>query len=317
MQRLSRWQIFGLCASILWIVGTLYFTYNETADTAQSLSNFAFDTCTHLQDGKQSTNTASCVQQKQEKYELFMKGAWTNASIAAFFPIPFFWMFGVIFLTVYRCFAIGYKEVLNLQKFSKIKRYFVYFSYLFTAITILFFAIYSMDKHVDGKVLTNLGFHKSVNSYDGYVEVEGTWVSGNSLDHSSKIYSPQQTSKIVCHQEKMSCIESRALIKFGGSNPSLAAELMEYEVKKWTKDSIVFIEESACSTIVLTIDLNSKSLNSIEKFSANVPNKSFCDQYKNNKESVFRLENGYTVYNDLRREASPYPLKIINALFGN
>jgi len=317
MQRLSRWQIFGLFATILWIVGALYLTYNEASENAQNSSNFAFDTCTSLQEGKQSTDTASCVQQKQEEYELFMIGTWTNASIAAFFPIPFFWMFGVILLTAYRCFAIGYKEVLNLQKFSKIKRYFVYFSYLFTAITVLFFAIYSMDKHVDGKVPTYLGYQKSVNSYDGYVAVEGTWVSGNSLDYSSKMYSPHQTSKIVCRQDKMLCIESRAMIKFGGSKPSLAAELMQYEVEKWTKDSIVFIEESACSTIVLTLDLNSKSLNSIEKFSANAPNKSFCDQYKNKQETFFRLENGYTVYNDLRKKASPYPLKIINALFGN
>lgn len=317
MHQLSKWQKFGLFLSIIWVVGAIYIQYGDSVSSATNIAELSFDTCITTSSDGVNNSSSNCAKLKQEKYDLFMKSAWTNAGIVAFLPLPFFWLYGFIALMTARCFRTGSRVVLDLSSLSKPKRYFAYFCYLYTALTVLFLILIAMNKHVDSKVPTYLGFETRIFEYDDFVSAEGTWVNGNSLETKSVFFSPHQTSKIVCRRSKATCFESKASIVFGGSNPSLNAELVEYEVKSWTKNSIVYSEQNLCSETIFTIDLNSKTVSGVERFSNNAPNKDYCLSKSSKKNTVYKLENGYTVYNKLRKEASPYFLNLIFALFGN
>jgi hypothetical protein len=316
MATMRNWQKIGLLLSIFWIIGSLYLQYTSTQETAQSISKFSYETCLRT-NGEVQTFSNICEEERGKSYKSMMASVWTNASIVAFLPLPFFWIYGIILITLARCIFIGSKEVLNLSTFSKPKRLFVYFCYFICALTVLFLFLGALNRHVDEKVPTYLGYEARVSEYDGYVSIEGTWVNGNSLDSKFNTYDQHQTSKIVCHKQKMSCAEAKAKILFGGSYPSLSSEIIEYDIKTWTKNSIVFTDEKLCAETVFTVDLNSKTVNGVERFANNAPNKDFCKKDANQKNTVFKLENGYTVYSNLRKEASPYFLKLFFALFGN
>jgi len=317
MHRFTKWQKVGLLLSIIWIVAAMYIQYSESIDAASMIAKLKFDTCVSDSGEIANNSSGNCSQLKQQEYDLFMQSAWTNASVVAFLPLPIFWLYGLIFLTIVRCFRTGSRVVLDLSLLSKPKRFFAYFCYLFSAVTVLFLVLIAMGKHVDSKVPTYLGYETRIFQYDDFVSAEGTWVNGNSLESQAPLFSPHQTSKIICRRNKATCVESKASIMFARGNASLSAQLVEYEVKSWTKNSIVYSEQNLCSETIFTIDLNSKTVTGVERFANNAPNKDFCQPKSSNKNTVYKLENGYTVYNNLRKEASPYFLKLVFALFGN
>lgn len=317
MQRFSKWQIIGLLLTFAWVVGAIYVQFSESISAASNLAKLSYDACISNSDALANSSPEKCTSLQQEKYELFMKGAWANASIVALLPLPFFWLYGFIALTTARCFKNGSNTVLNLSSFSKPQKWFAYFCFVYAALTVLFFILVAMNKHVDSKVPTYLGFDTRIFEYDDYVSAEGTWVNGNTLEPNATVFSPHQTSKIVCRKNKFTCVESKASIMFASSTPSLNAELIEYEIKSWTTNSIVYSEQNLCSETIFTIDLNSKTVSGVEKFANNAPNKNFCKPSTTKKNATYKLENGYTVYNNLRKDASPYFLKLIFAFFGN
>lgn len=175
-----------------------------------------------------------------------------------------------------------------------------------------------MNLYADSKVPASLGYETSVTILDGYVTAEGTWTSDKLIDKSSQILFPQQTSKIVCQLDKKQCVESRAMISHTANSPYLLTDLIEYEIKSWTKDSIVFVTGGICYDEIYTLDLNSKTVNGVEIFSNHAANDTFCTKPNaSHINTTFRLENGYTVYTKLKREASPWLLKVVFSLFGN
>ena len=227
-------------------------------------------------------------------------------------------MWGFIVLVVARCFVVGSKEVINISALTKFKKLFAYFCIAFSGMTVFVVSVVLMNIYVDMKVPVSLGFKSSVSVLDDYVTAEGTWTSSNLFENGSNIYLPQQTSKIVCNRDIKQCIESRAMISTSGNTPSLITEVIQYDIASWGKFAIVYFKSNLCFDEIYTIDLNSKTVNGTEKYSPNVPNKSYCKPPdKNYKEVVYKLDDGYSVYSKLRREASPYLLKIVYSLFGN
>ena len=192
-----------------------------------------------------------------------------------------------------------------------------YFCYGFSGLTVFFVSIVLMHLYADSKVPASLGYRTSVIVLDGYVTAKGTWTNDELFDKSSSILFPQQISKIVCRLEKRQCVESRAMISHTGGSASLMTDLIEYDIKSWTKDSIVFVTSGICYDEIYTLDLNSKTVNGVEKFSNHATNNKYCNQPEaGHVNTTFRLANGYAVYRKLKREASPWLLKIVFSLFG-
>jgi hypothetical protein len=317
MNKLSVWQKIGILFSLIWIVGSFYVQYGDSIENATKLADLDYKSCIEKNTKIIIEGVKSCDLLKQEKYDLFMGGALTNASVIAFLPLPFFWIYGVILLTFYRCLAIGRKEVIKINLLSGTKRYFVYFCYFFTALTFLICIIVAMNNYADDKVPTYLGYKSRIMQYGGSVSIEGTWTNKDLLDSNTRIVSPLQTSKIVCNREKLSCIESRAMIIVGNGKPSMSAEIFEYEVLSWTKNTIIYSEPNMCYETIFSVDLNSKSVVGVERFANNAPNKEYCKEDKSFKYGVYKLEDGIAVYEQHRKKASPYLLRLVYALFGN
>jgi len=317
IKKYSKWQIIGLCLSLLWIIFSLFYEYNSTSNSANKFSDWSYSVCVKNLEIKKITDLTSCNIKKQENYSLFMKNIWTNAFVLAILPLPFLWLYSFILLKIARAFAVGSKVVFNLNGFSKIKKSFYYFCYGFCSLTVFFIVLVFMNLYADSKVPAQFGYEKSITVLDGYVTAEGTWTSDKFVDKSSKILFPQQTSKIVCQLDKKQCLESRAIISHTG-NPYLMADLIEYDIKSWTKDSIIFVTSAICYDEIYTLDLNSKTINGVEKFANHAANDTYCTKpIASHVNTTFRLENGYDVYTKLKREASPWLLKVIFSIFGN
>jgi hypothetical protein len=318
MKRINKWQFIGLLLSLSWLVGSLLYEYNSFTTAATKFSDWGYSICTkNLELGK-VTDLTSCNLEKQKKFDLYMNGAWSNAFFLALFPLPFFWIYGFIVLNVSRAFSIGSKVIFNLDGFTKLKKSIYYFSYGFCYLTLFFFVVAAMNLYVTSKVPVSLGYEASVTVTDGYVTAEGTWTTNKLKDNSSTILFPQQTSKIVCRLEKRECIESRAIVSTTGDSPYLMSDLIEYDIKSWSKDSIVFVKSGICYDEIYTLDLNSKTVNGVEKFSNHAASNSYCVKPSSSHvNTTYRLDNGYAVYTRLKREASPWLLKVIFSIFGN
>jgi hypothetical protein len=317
MKRISKWQLIGICLSVLWAVSSIYFVYGDFSERATSFSNFQFNTCENLEGLKNQNNTTNeCNSEKIEGYELFMQGVWSNAFTVALLPLPLFWLYGFIGLIVFRCYSIGSKEVINIPKLTISKKIFAYFCYVFVGFNLFVVVLVAMNVYRDTKVPVTLGYNKSITAVDNYVSAVGTWTSNN-WNEKNYIIFPQQTSKIVCERLKKQCIESRAIISHTGSTASLMADFIEYDLESWTKDTIVYSNTNICYKEIFTIDLNAKTINGVEKFLDN-GRKGYCKKPKDNyKEVVYRFEDGYTVYEKLKKEANPWLLKVIYSIFGN
>ena len=95
-------------------------------------------------------------------------------------------------------------------------------------------------------------------------------------------------------------------------------DLIEYEITSWTKDNIVFVNRNLCFDSIFNLDLNSKTLNGVEKFANNALNNNYCVKPdKNDSNVTYKLSDGFTVHQQLRGEASPWLLKVVYSIFGN
>ena len=311
MKRFSRWQLIGLVLTLLWIVISLFSEYNSATNSATTVSDLSYDVCVKALEESKTTDLTNCKVKRLEDYNMWMRNVWTNAFVPAFLPLPFLWLYGFILLNIYRSFTIGSKVVFNLNGFSKLKKSFYYFCYGFCLLTVFVFVVVLMSLYADSKVPFLGDSRVSVRGSGGYVTAQGTWTSNAQSDPLSQILFPQQTSKIVCQLNKRQCVESRAMIShFGGSH--LMADLIEYDIKSWTKDSIVFFTDGMCYHEIYTFDLNSKTITGAGIFD----NHPTCSNFRH-ANVTYRLEDGFAVYYKLKREASPWLLKVLFSVFGN
>jgi hypothetical protein len=316
----SRWKVAGIILSILWIIGSMYYEYSTAEISAKNFSEFSSNVCLKSIEVNKSTDLAECSLKKQQDFDMWMRNVWPNAFSLAFLPLPFLWIYGFILLTISRCFVNGSRNELNFQGLSKTKKLFYYFCFGFSGLTVLFCIIVLMNVYTDSKVPAQLGYKTSFIETENTVIVEGTFTSASDLPDSLKntILFPQQTSKIVCDKNEKKCFESKAMISHTGNSPYLLADLIEYEITSWTKDNIVFVQRNLCFDSIFNLDLNSKILSGVEKYANNTSNDTFCIKPdKNDSNVTFKLSDGFTVHQQLRREASPWLLKVVYSIFGN
>jgi hypothetical protein len=318
MKRLSKWQWFGLALTLLWIFGSLYSQYNSSYHHAKLFSDMDYQTCVEKQAEVQSLDLKICEAEKTKKFEEWMNSSdvWTNAFIVAFLPLPFYWLYGYIFLVLGKSFFVGFRSVVNFETLSKTKKAFAYFCYVFFGFNVLFLILFLLNIYVDYQVPVNLGSTAHVSSMQDYVAAEGTWISNKDIDEIPHYSTTLQTSKIVCTPYKKQCLESKAIVIRGTIN-LLSADIIEYDIVSWTQDTLIFKQSGICYDRIYTIDLNAKVVNGVEKFTTNSPVPQSCKPPEKYAQPVtYRLEDGDKVYNDLRRKKRPWLLKVISSLFG-
>jgi hypothetical protein len=285
--------------------------------TASKYSEADFVNCVAGPESKTQSHIDKCGLLKLKNYESKMNGVWENMSYA-FLPLPFLWIYGHFLAQLVECIVVGRRYVLDFKDYSKLKKALYYSEISFVLVSGFIGILILMGVYVDFKVPVQLGFARSVKAQDGYVTVQGTWASFESLVESkSSVVFRQQVSKIVCEFKRAECIESIAEVSHMFDSPVLMANFIRYTVRSWNTDTIVFFREGECFEVVYTIDLNSQTVKGEERFSNNVPGKGFCDKRRSGQRlSSFVLENGHSVYQDLRREASPWFIKLIAHLLG-
>jgi hypothetical protein len=317
MKRLSKWQWFGLALTLLWIFGSLYSQYSSSYDKAKLLSDNDYQVCVEKQAEVQSLDLKICEAERTKKFEEWMNSSdvWTNAFIIAFLPLPFYWLYGYIFLVLGKSFFVGFRSVVNLETLSNTKKAFAYFCYVFFGFNILFLILVLLNIYVDYQVPVHLGTAQVYSAQD-YVTAEGTWISKKGIDEAPTYSSPLQTSKIVCRAYKKQCLESTASVSKGFIT-LLLADIIEYDIVSWTPDTLIFKQSGSCYDQIYTIDLNAKVVNGVEKFTTNSPVPKSCKPPEKYAQPVtYILEDGDKVYNDLRIKKRPWLLKVISSLFG-
>lgn len=313
MKRLSKWQWFGLALTLLWIFGSLYSQYNSSYHHAKLFSDMDYQTCVEKQAEVQSLDLKICEAEKTKKFEEWMNisDVWTNAFMVAFLPLPFYWLYGYIFLVLGKSFFVGFRSVVNFETLSKTKKAFAYFCYVFFGFNVLFLILFLLNIYVDYQIPVHMGTAHVISTQD-YVTAQGTWISNKSIDETS----PYSTSKIVCTPYKKQCLESKASVstKF---ITLLSAEIIEYDIVSWTKDTLIFKQSDFCYDHIYTIDLNAQVVNGVEKFTTDSPAPKYCKPPEKYAQPVtYILEDGLKVYNDLRIKKRPWLLKVISSLFG-
>lgn len=95
------------------------------------------------------------------------------------------------------------------------------------------------------------------------------------------------------------------------------ADVVDYDIQSWTQDAIVLRREDLCSLDIFTIDLNTKAVTGAGQ-PANQDSE-YCKTYGNDskKEWGFQLSKGFDVYWGLKQKARPFPLRVIQTMFGN
>jgi hypothetical protein len=147
---------------------------------------------------------------------------------------------------------------------------------------------------------------------DNLVRVKGTWVrSGRSAG--SALANPLQTSQIDCVREQRICTEARAEV---GKNV-LFTDSAQYEIRSWTRDSIVMVNELPCALELFTIDLNTESVSGAGRLTNMA--EPYCSHLADREEQEwkYKLVNGFSVYWEQRQKARPFALRLIHTAFGN
>jgi len=317
MRKFSTLQLIGLAISLVWVIASIYSGYNKAEILATQLSDSAYESCIQTQiETKQAANP-SCADQKRENYEIYSE-KWSTLLTLAFLPVPFFWIYGFILLTISRCFRHGSKTVLDLSSLSIWKKGFAYFCYVFTGLTIFIFVLAALVTYQKLQVPVSLSYNTKMyvgKDYSaGYATAEGTWIIKGDANKEQMI-NPLQTSRIVCRIQAKECIEARAeVMQVANSSSYLLAKDFRYEITSWTKDSIVFKDSGICFDKFFTYDLNSKTIIGVEKFSAQASKT--CRRPEDwKRETTYELVGGYTVYEELSAKARPWLLRVFFSLF--
>jgi hypothetical protein len=317
MRKLSSLQIIGLVLSFFWIVGAAYTQYTSIIESATSTSDSLYKICIRDQTQKINEQANSCLEQKAKDFNLYTDNLWTVILATAILPLPFYWLYAFIFLTIFRCFKQGSKAVLDLSSLNKFQKYFAYFCYLWAGLTCLILILSSMVIYAESKVPVKFGAYKKILYLPeySYIEVEGTWTISTDDKIHYEFFDPINTSLIKCDLKTKKCIESLAQIYMLDTGGFMKATQKEYVVTSWSNNSIIFNNNSTCSISLFTIDLNSESLTGIKKFNNSLPNSDYCKKYEKEADIYYKLEDGFAVRQELIRQATPLPLKLIQSIF--
>ena len=96
----------------------------------------------------------------------------------------------------------------------------------------------------------------------------------------------------------------------------MSSDLVQYDIRTWMADSVVFVNEQECADTVYTIDLNTKTVSGAGDLT--IQDTISCKMNFESKDHwSFLLTNGFTVYWEQRQNARPKLLRVVQAAFGN
>jgi hypothetical protein len=125
---------------------------------------------------------------------------------------------------------------------------------------------------------------------------------------------PLQTSTIDCNRTENRCTEAKASL----AGNVLTSEVVEHDVQSWTSEAIVLKDTFPCAEEIYTIDLNTKAVSGAgHRINSDTSLCLLSPAAAGETDWGYRLENGFPVYWDLRKKARPWPLRVIQSLFGN
>ncbi len=313
LKRLNGWQCLGIVLSILWAIGAGIHTRNGDLEGARSFANLSYKVCTNEKLLKNDNDISSCEHERQANVAKWLKDGNSNANIAflALVPIPFGWLAGFILFYFVRAQIAGFRAVVPWRALSKSKKLFVAFCAVASLAAILLCVMTTLNLYVDTKVPVSLSPFKDINKVgDDFAAVAGTWTLTDLADDT--IAYPSQTSKIECSKKERKCVEAKAYV----SGNLMSSDLVQYDIRTWTADSIVFVNEQECAETVYTIDLNTKTVSGAGHLT-NQDTISCKMNFESKDHWSFLLTNGFTVYWEQRQNARPKLLRVVQAAFGN
>jgi len=303
--RLNSWQKMGIVLSLIWAVGAAIHQRNADVDNAQRFANFSYKVCT---DGKAlhvERDLASCEAGRAKNVALMMQGNWGNVAFAALVPIPIGWLVVTILLYVGRAQVVGFRTTVPLRNMRPLQKAFVYFCGLFTAALLYFGVLVVLNLYTDSLVPVALSPLKDFNNTGDLVTASGTWVQSEDGGNS-----PLQTSTINCRKQEGQCTEATATVE----GDTLMSDLNEYPIESWNDSMIVYKDDELCASTVYTIDLKTEAVN--RAWSLTNSGQPFCTKDKSNDHQKSQLVAGFPVYWAKRKEARPYLLRLMQAVFG-
>ncbi len=310
--KLIGWQRIGVALSILWAVAAGFHTRNDDVERAENFVKFAYKVCSYRKMVAHDTDLSPCEKEKAAQTETWMKDSGKNVAFTALAPIPFGWITGLILVYGWRIQAAGIRSTLPWTKISWTQKALAIFCGLFLGGGFLFAGMTVMNLYVASQVPVALSpFMDVMKTGDDMVQVQGTWTRQGRTEKSSMAY-PLQTSTIHCYRQEHRCVEARASV----SGNLLAADLVEYDIKSWTQDSIVLKNDDVCVSQTYTIDLNT---NAVSGAGHRVNgDRDYCKfSLSDETEWSYRMEKGFSVYWDVRSKARPTALRIIQSFFGH
>ena len=313
LKRLNGWQRAGIVLSILWAIGAGIHARNSDLEGAKNFADLSYKVCTNDKLLAHDNDLSNCERERQANIAKWLKDGNSNANVAflALVPIPFGWLAGFILLYVVRVQIAGFSSVVPWTALSRWKKLFVVFCAVASLAAVLLCVTTILNLYVDTKVPVALSPFKDVTKGgDDFVTVAGTWTRTDLTD--DMIANPLQASKIECRKQERKCVEAKAYV----TGNLMLSDLATYDIRSWTADSIVFVDEGDCSVTVYTIDLNTQTVSGAGHLT-NQDTISCKMNFKSKDNWSFILTNGFNVYWEQRKNARPLLLRVLQAAFGN
>ena len=314
VMQLNGWQKLGIALSILWAVAIGAKTHSDDVEAAENFAKLSYKTCSNSKMLANDQDLTPCEKEKAASIETWMKDSDRNAAFAALAPIPLGWLAGFILLYLARIQIAGFRATVPWTDLTRPKEGFAIFCGAALMGALLMAATVVMNLYVDTQVPVALSpFMDVFRTGNDMVRASGTWTRHGATAGSAMGY-PLQTSTIDCYRSDNRCIEARASV----SGNVLASESVLHDVESWTDSAIVMKDTSICVEEIYTIDINTKSVSGAGRRINN--DKPYCKlSPATNLESewTYRMENGFPIYWDIRSKARPWPLRVIQSLFGH
>jgi hypothetical protein len=291
--------------SLIWAVGAAVHQRNADVGHAQNFATFSYNVCTDGKAPHADRDLASCERLRAKEVALMMQGSWGNVAFIALVPIPIGWLLAIILFYFGKAQVVGFRATVPLRSLRPLQKAFVYFCALFTAALLYFGVLGVLNLYTDSQVPVALSPFRDFSNTGDLVTASGTWVQSENGANS-----PLQTSAISCRRQEGQCTEATATVE----GDTLMNDLNEYPVESWNDSTIVYKDDELCASTVYTIDLKTEAVN--RAWSLTNPGQPYCTKYGQNDHQTSQLVAGFPVYWAKRKEARPYLLRLMQAIFG-
>jgi len=307
---MNRWFRLGAVASVIWAIAAAVHVHSKNLEQAKHAADLAYNVCVYGQEVRHNNDRSSCMAERDKSMAIWMESDTKEAIFVALAPVPIAWLTVFISAYVIRAQIAGFRAVLPWKSLSSRKKGYVVLCATYCLLLAGLATLWVGNLYVESKVPVGMSTFLDVNQYGDNVYVSGTWTRTDLTDDS--ISYPLQTSKIECHRDTNRCTEAVASV----SGSTLMSDLVSYDIRSWSRDSIVMERDYECSTELFTIDLNTKSVSGAGH-RTNQETTGCRTGISDKSTWTYQLVKGFDVYWALRSKARPLPVRMIDALFGN